>query len=77
MVPFGVTNAPAVFMNLTNDVLQEVLDKFICVYLDDILVDSENLDDHLRHLRLTLDMLREHELYAKRSRCQFAENTVD
>ena len=77
MVPFGLTNAPAVFMNLMNDVFQEYLDKRICVYLNDILVYSENLDDHLRHLRLMLDTLRAHKLYAKRSKCQFAETTVD
>jgi len=77
VVPFGLTNAPAVFMNLMNDVFQEYLDKFICVYLDDILVYRENLDDHLRHLRLTRDKLRAHKLYAKRSKCQFAETTVD
>jgi len=66
VVPFGLTNAPAVFMNLMNNVFQECLDKLIFVYLDDILVYSENLDDHLRHLRLTLDKLRTHKLYAKR-----------
>jgi len=77
VVPFGLTNAPAVFMNLMNDVIQEYLDTFICVYLDDILVYSENLDDHLRHLRLTLDKLPAHTLYAKRSKFQFAETTVE
>jgi len=77
VVPFGLTNVPSVFMSLINDVFQEYLDKFICVYLDDILVYNENLDDHLRHLRLTLDKLREHKLYAKRSKCPFAETTVD
>ena len=77
VVPFGLTNAAAVFMNLINYVFQEYFDKFICVYLDDILVYSENLDDHLRHLRLTLDQLREHKLYAKRSKFQFAETTMD
>jgi len=75
--PFGLTNAPAVFMNLMNDVFQEYLDDFIFVHLDDILVYSENLDDHLRHLRLALDKLRLHMLYAKLSECQFAETTVD
>jgi len=77
VVPFGLINAPAVFMNLMNDVFQEYLDKLICVYLDDILVYSENLEDHLQYLRLKLDKLREHRFYAKRSKCQFAETTVD
>jgi len=77
VLPFGVTNAPAVFMNLMNDVFQEYLDDFICVYLDDILVYSENLDEHLRHLRLALDKLRLHKLYAKLRKCQLAETTVD
>jgi len=77
MLPFGLTNAPAVFMNLMNDVFQEYLDDFICVYLDDILVYSENLDDYLRHLRLALDRLRLQKLYVKLSKYQFAETTVD
>ena len=77
VLPFGLTNAPAVFMNLMNDVFRPYLDKFICVYLDDILVYSENYHDHLRHLRLTLQKLRAHKLYAKLSKCRFAATTVD
>jgi len=77
VLPFGLTNAPAVFLNLMNRVFQEYLDDFICVYLDDILVYSENPDEHLRHLRLALDKLRLYKLYAKLSKCQFAETTVD
>lgn len=77
VVPFGLTNAPAVFMNLMNDVFRPYLYDFICVYLDDILVYSETYDDHLKHLRLALEKLREHKLYAKLSKCQFARTTVD
>jgi len=60
VVPLGLTNAPAVIIILMNDAFQEYLDKFIWVYLDDVLVYSENLEDHLRHLRLTLVTLRAH-----------------
>jgi len=77
LVPFGLNKTFAVFMNLVNDVFQDFLENFICVYLDDILVYSENPDDHLQHLRLTLDKLRANTLYVKRSKCQFAETTVD
>ncbi|KAK1867157.1 hypothetical protein I4F81_009666 [Pyropia yezoensis] len=77
VLPFGLTNAPAVFMNLMNDVFIPYLYDFICVYLDDILVYSETYEDHLKHLRKTLAKLRDHKLYAKASKCQFARTTVD
>lgn len=60
-----------------NDVIQPYLDDFICVYLDDILVYSNNLQDHFRHLRLALEMLGEHKLYAKLSKCDFVKTSVE
>ena len=60
MVPFGLTNAPATFMCLMNSVLSMYLDNFVLVFLDDILVYSKNEEEHEEHLRLTLQVLKEH-----------------
>ena len=60
VVPFGLTNAPATFMCLMNSVFSRYLDKFVLVFLDDILVYSKNEEEHGEHLRLTLQLLREH-----------------
>ena len=68
---FGLTNAPAYFMNMMNKVFMEFLDKFIVVFIDDILVYSKNEQEHEAHLRLVLEKLREHQLYAKFSKCEF------
>ena len=68
---FGLTNAPAYFMNLMNKVFMEFLDKFVVVFIDDILVFSKNEEEHEEHLRLVLEKLREHQLYAKFSKCEF------
>ena len=59
IVPFGVTNAPAQFMNLMNDLLQDFLDEFVLVFLDDILVYSQSMEDHAEHLRKLFQCLRE------------------
>ena len=66
---FGLTNAPAYFMNLMNKVFMEYLDKFIIVFIDDILVYSKSEEEHEEHLRLTLKKLRDHQLYAKFNKC--------
>ena len=68
---FGLTNAPAHFMYLMNLVFMPELDKFVVVFIDDILVYSENEEDHIEHLRVVLTRLREHKLYAKFSKCEF------
>ena len=68
---FGLTNAPATFSRLMNSIFMEYLDKFVVVYLDDILIYSKNKEDHAEHLRLVLEKLREHRLYAKFSKCEF------
>ena len=65
MVPFGLTNAPATFMCLMNSVSSRYLDKFVLAFVDGILVYSKNEEEHEEHLRLTLQLLREHQLYAK------------
>jgi hypothetical protein len=68
---FGLTNAPAYFMNLMNKVFMKFLDKFVVVFIDDILVYSKTEEEHAEHLRLVLGTLREHQLYAKFSKCEF------
>jgi hypothetical protein len=68
---FGLTNAPAHFMYLMNSVFMPKLDKFVVVFIDDILIYSENEEDHVEHLRIVLTRLREHQLYEKFSKCEF------
>ena len=62
---FGLTNAPAVFMDLMNRVFREYLDSFIMLFIDDIIIYSKTKEEHEQHLRLTLQVLRQHQLYAK------------
>jgi hypothetical protein len=71
MMSFGLTNAPAYFMNLMNKVFMNYLDKFVVVFIDDILIYSKTEEEHAEHLRLALGTLREHQLYAKFSKCEF------
>jgi hypothetical protein len=71
MMSFGLTNAPAYFMYLMNKVFMEYLDKFVMVFIDDILLYSRNEEEHGNHLRLVLQKLRDHRLYAKWSKCEF------
>ena len=71
VMPFLFTNAPAAFMDLMNRVLQPYLDRFVIVFIDDILVYSASSEEHSEHLRIVLQTLRERQLYAKLSKCQF------
>jgi hypothetical protein len=71
VMSFGLTNAPAYFMYFMNKVFMEYLDKFVVVFIDDILVFSRSEEEHEEHLRLVLQKLREHQLYAKFSKCAF------
>jgi hypothetical protein len=71
VMPFGLTNAPTFFMNLMNKVFMEELDKFVVVFIDDILIYSKSRKDHEHHLQIVLGRLRAHQLYAKLSKCEF------
>ncbi|GBG59358.1 hypothetical protein CBR_g38386 [Chara braunii] len=77
VMPFGLTNAPATFQRAMNDIFRDILEQYVLVYLDDILVYSRTLEEHLRHLRGVLDRLRRHGFYAKLSKCRFAQHKVD
>src|SRR3954468_13312775 len=76
VMPFGLTNAPAYFMNMMNKVYMEFLDKFVFVFIDDILIYSKSKEEHEEHLLLILEKLRDHKLYAKFSKCEFWLNKV-
>ena len=71
VMPFGLTNASAAFMNLMNRVFQPYLDQFVVVFIDDILVYSKDAQEHEQHLRIALHIMREKQLFAKLSKCDF------
>nr|GEY58111.1 DNA/RNA polymerases superfamily protein [Tanacetum cinerariifolium] len=77
VMPFGLTNAPTVFMDLMNRVFHEFLDKFVIVFIDDILVFSKSKEEHEDHLRTVLQTLRQEKLYAKFSKCEFWLSSVE
>jgi hypothetical protein len=76
VAPFGLTNALTTFMCLMNSVLNKHLDKFVLVYVDDILVYSKNREEYEEHLRMVLQVLREHQLYAKFNKCDFYKKEI-
>ena len=70
-MPFGLTNAPDAFMDMMNRICRPYLDKFIIVFIDDILIYSKSEEQHRTHLLILLDLLRQEKLYAKFSKCEF------
>ena len=75
-MPFGLTNAPTDFMDLMNRMFHPYLDQFVIVFIDDILVYSKNVDEHAMNLWIVLQTLKDRELYAKFSKCEFWLNEV-
>ena len=76
VIPFGITNAPTTFMSLMNNVLSKYLDKFVFVFIDDILIYSKMKEEHDEHLHIILQVLREHKLYAKFTKCEFFKDKI-
>lgn len=76
VMPFGFCNAPATFFTLMNNVLHPYLDSFIVVYLDDIVVYSDNMEDYKKHLALVFEALKKSQLYLKKLKCVFAQTGI-
>ena len=76
-MPFGLTNAPATFQRMMNEILAAFLRSFVQVYLDDIIIYSKSLEQHVEHLRKVLECLRKNKLFAKPSKCMFAQSEVE
>jgi hypothetical protein len=72
VMPFGLTNAPAVFARTMQTIFQDILGKFVLVYLDDILIFSKNPEEHEKHLEMVLQRLEQHKFYAQLKKCHFA-----
>ena len=77
VMPFGLTNALATFMRVMNDVLRPFIDDFVIVYLDNILVFSKTWEEHLKHVKHTLDVLKKENIYVKLSRCEFGKTSLN
>src|SRR5204863_4215954 len=77
VMPFGLTNAPATFQTLMNSILRPYIDKFVLVYIDDLLIYSSSAEEHREHLRLVLEALRKHKLFAKPNKCTFDRPEVE
>nr|GFB44910.1 hypothetical protein [Tanacetum cinerariifolium] len=71
VMPFGLTNAPTIFIDLMNRVCRPYLDKFVIMFIDDILIYSKTQEEHVEHLRIVLELLKKEKLYAKFSKCEF------
>jgi hypothetical protein len=76
VVPFGLSNAPTIFMCLMNGVFKSYLDKFVIAFLDEILIYSKSKEENEWHLRMVLQVLREHNLYAKLRKCSFNQRQI-
>ena len=77
VMPFGLSNAPAAFQRFMNDIFSDLLDVHVIIYLDDILIYSDNPADHRKHVREVLRRLRKHGLYARPDKCRFSSDSVE
>jgi hypothetical protein len=77
VMPFGLTNAPATFQCLMNSIFAFFMRKFVLVFMDDILIFSKSLEEHIEHLKLVFQVLRKHELFVKFKKCAFAQQQID
>lgn len=77
VMPFGLSNAPSTFQATMNEVFRPYLRCYVLVFFDDILVYSPSWEDHLKHLKIVLGLLRQNKLVAKRSKCQFGQTSID
>ena len=76
VMPFGLCNAPATFQHFVNDIFADIVEVYVVVYLDDILIYSKNFEEHVKHVREVLQRLRNNNLYAKLSKCEFHSLTL-
>jgi len=77
VMPFGLSNAPSAFQRFINDIFSDLLDVSVVIYLDDILIYSDNMDDHKKHVKEVLRRLRENRLYASPTKCVFHQNRIE
>jgi len=77
VLPFGLTNAPPTFMRLMNSIFHKHLDEFVIIYLDDILIYSKNESEHLHHIKLVLQLLRDNYLYVNKAKCEFGVDQLE
>ena len=75
-MPFGITNAPTTFMSIMNSVFKKYIDKFVLIFLVDILVYSNNEEEYEEHLRMVLQVLRDHKRHAKLRKCKFYQRRI-
>jgi hypothetical protein len=75
-MPFGICNAPATFMRVMNDIVRPFLDDFVIVYLDDILVFSKTWEEHVKHVKQVLEVLKRAQLFIKMSKCEFGKTSL-
>ena len=76
VLTFGLTNAPGTFQSVMNEVLGDVIGKFVLVYLDDLVIFSKTAEEHVEHVRIVLGLLRKHRLYAKLAKCTFMQSEL-
>ena len=76
-MPFGLSNAPSAFQRFMNNIFSDVLDVFVVIYLDDILIYSDNMNDHKKHVKKVLKRLQENRLYVSPTKCVFHQNRIE